>query len=181
MVQSRTHFGYPVEQSLAENRVHKKITVPDLPYHRDYELQAYHLSAFTASLNSHPILQQTQEIYTCTSRVPNSLTGVYGFAPVYNDFVNNRHPHVEFEGTCFDYTVEFEQIDFGHFDLHITTANRRSETCYDNIWFANTEMHHVEGFYFAGQHTLSFTVPGNGRIDMEYGGLKIFHYCGGFG
>jgi hypothetical protein len=39
----------------------------------------------------------------------------------------------------------------------------------------------VEGFYFEGDHTLNFTVPGNGRIDLEYGGLKIWHFCGGWG
>jgi len=102
------------------------------------------------------------------------------FFPVYNDFVNSRHPHVTFTGNCFDYDVQFEQIDFGHFNLHITTSNKHSTFCYDNVFFGNTEIQHVEGFYFEGDHTLSFTVPSNGRVDMEFGGLKIWHFCGGF-
>lgn len=48
----RSDFGHMVEESMLGDRVHKKITVSELPYHMDYELQTAHLNAMTESILS---------------------------------------------------------------------------------------------------------------------------------
>lgn len=62
----------------------------------------------------------------------------------------------------------------------MVTSNKQSSFCYDNLLFGNTEIQHIESFYFKGQHKLHFTVPENGKVDMDFGGLKVWHFCGGF-
>jgi len=64
--------------------------------------------------------------------------------------------------------------------LNITTSNKQSSFCYDNVFFANTEIQHIESFYFEGAHTLHFTIPFDGEVDLRFGGLKMWHFCGGF-
>jgi len=102
------------------------------------------------------------------------------FFPVYNDYINDSNSHVTFEGRCFDFDVTYKAVDSNHFDLLINTSNKKSTLCYDNVFFGNTEIQHIESFYFKGAHTISFTIPEDGHVDLEFGGLKMWHFCGGF-
>jgi len=102
------------------------------------------------------------------------------FFPVYNGYINEQNPSVTFTGRCWDFDFEYVKVDYDHFDLNITTSNKQSTFCYDNVFFANTEIQHVESFYFEGAHTLHFTIPDDGIVDMQHGGLKLMHFCGGF-
>lgn len=77
------------------------------------------------------------------------------FFPVYNGYINEEHKNVQFTGRCWDFDIEYSPIAFTrYFEMKITTSNKQSTFCYDNLFFANTEMQHVESFYFGGEHTL---------------------------
>jgi len=176
-------FGGMTEEKVMGGRTHRTVTLPEIPFHMNYEAQAAHLESMTNNM-SHKLQQshllKDEPIYTCDTRIPLDDKEMLNFFPVYNEYVNEQNPNVTFTGRCWDFDVVYEKIDYDHFDLHITTANKQSTFCYDNLFFANTEIQHVESFYFEGEHTLHFTVPDDGIVDMQHGGLKMWHFCGGF-
>ena len=47
------------------------------------------------------------------------------------------------------------------------------------MFFGNTEIRHIESFYFGGDHKITFNIPANGVIDLDFGGLKMFYFCSG--
>lgn len=112
--------------------------------------------------------------------MPLDPSEVFAFLPVYNGAVGPNSTHVAFSGKCWDFDITYEQTSDTTFDLHINTSNRKSTTCSDNLFFANTEIRHVESFYFKGDHKLTFNIPSNGAIDLAFGGLKVYHFCSGF-
>jgi hypothetical protein len=63
--------------------------------------------------------------------------------------------------------------------LLITTSNRKTKTCSDNLFLANTEIRHIESFYFGGDHKITINIPDNGKEDLSYGGLNVYHFCSG--
>lgn len=55
-----------------------------------------------------------------------------------------------------------------------------SATCSDTLWFANTEMDHLEIFFVPGTHILNFDVKDEDMMtDLDFSGLKVFQFCGG--
>lgn len=54
--------------------------------------------------------------------------------------------------------------------------NPRNSTCNDFFLIANTEMWHVESFFFHGTHNLDFKV-GSAQVDLEKNGLNTFLFC----
>lgn len=121
-----------------------------------------------------------EPIYTCGDRFPVDPTDAFAFLPVYNGAVGPNSPHVAFSGKCWDFDITYEQVDESTFNLLITTSNRKSKTCSDNLFFANTEIRHIESFYFGGDHKITINIPANGQVDLNFGGLKIYHFCSGF-
>lgn len=51
-------------------------------------------------------------------------------------------------------TFEFEKVSDTSYNVHVTTGEPKSELCHDTILFGNTEVVHIEQFYFKGRHTL---------------------------
>lgn len=137
----------------------------------------------TAKLISHKTgesISYGEPIYTCDDRMPQVPSDSFSFFPVYNGIVNASNPTTSFSGRCWDFDVTYEQIDDSTFDLLVTTSNRKSHTCRDNILFANTEIRHVESFFFHGDHKITFNIPAGGKVDLDFGGLKMYHFCSGF-
>lgn len=59
-----------------------------------------------------------------------------------------------------------------------TLKGKRSLFCSDFFLVANTEMFHVENFFFAGTHKTTFKVPGkNAQSDIVHNGLHAYLFC----
>lgn len=62
----------------------------------------------------------------------------------------------------------------------VTTSKPKNLLCSDVIFFANTEIAHVESFYFRGKHKLTFNMNTKAaQEDVGYGGIKAFAFCEG--
>jgi hypothetical protein len=47
--------------------------------------------------------------------------------------------------------------------------------------FGNTEMYHIETFFFRGQHQVTFkNLSPEAKIDIQKNGIKIFMFCDGY-
>lgn len=119
-----------------------------------------------------------EPLYTCEERLPSSTEQVLMFLPVYDGAVNSDMPHATFTGKCWDFDVTYEQTDPSSFDLVINTSNKQQAVCADNLFIANTEIKHIESFWFGGEHRITLNVPDNGQVDLAFGGIKMFHFCG---
>ena len=174
-------FGVITEEREYENEIHKILTVPNLPYVMDYPAQTRHLEYLTKKSKAAKLgtVPNDEPFYKCDER-HQSDSQVFSFLPAYNGFVSPSQPKASFTGACWDFDVTYVPVDDTHFDLLITTSNRQSTVCSDNLFIANTEIKHIESFYFKGDHRLSFTIPLNGQADLEFGGLKLYHFCSGF-
>lgn len=64
--------------------------------------------------------------------------------------------------------------------MDVTTENPKSLFCSDTVLFGNTEIMHIETFWFHGQHKLKFemTTP-EAQEDVGFGGIKAFAFCDG--
>ena len=78
-----------------------------------------------------------------------------------------------------DYNITYEHLNSNKFNLLVTSSNRKSITCLENLFFANTEIKHVETLYFERDHVISINIPHKGNIDFDFGGLKVYHFCYG--
>jgi hypothetical protein len=172
-------FGAITEETTTASGVHKNVSFPSLPYAMDYEAQTKNLEYLTSKMNG-SFLADSEPLYTCDERLPASDTEVLMFLPVYDAAVNVDRPTATFTGECWDFDITYEQIDESSFDLLINTSNKQSLTCSDNLFIANTEIKHIETFWFSGEHRITLNVPADGQVDLAFGGIKIFHFCGGW-
>lgn len=65
-------------------------------------------------------------------------------------------------------------------EVHLTvkTHNPRNLTCSDFFLFGNTEISHVEDFWFRGTHKLTFKLPTkDSEVDLENFGLEAYLFC----
>lgn len=130
----------------------------------DYEAQTRNLDYLTSKLQGS--VSNDQPIYTCDTRMPLAPGEAFNFLPVYNGAVSESNPKASFTGKCFDYDVTYVPVDDSSFDLLVTTSNKQSATCRDNILFANTEIRHIESFYFKGDHKITINIPADGKPDL---------------
>lgn len=66
------------------------------------------------------------------------------------------------------------------FEVNMNLSGKRSTLCHEFILFANTEMFHIEVFYFEGAHTFTFNMPTLvEQEDVAFGGVKAFMTCDG--
>lgn len=172
-------FGAITEETQSEAGIRKHVTFPSVPYQMNYEAQASNLKYLHSRLTSNNI-PNDEPLYTCGERIPHSETQMLNFLPVYDAAVNVDMPHASFSGECWDFDVTYETIDENSFDLLITTSNKKSLICSDNLFIANTEMKHIESFWASGDHRITFNIPADGQADLAFGGIKIFHFCGGW-
>jgi len=127
--------------------------------------------------------QTEQPIYTCSNREPNgSAKSAGAFLPVYVANLTESSPKMSYTASkCFDQVdFTFEKVDAQTFNVHVKTGHKNGTLCKESFIFANTEIFHIEVFAFKGDHTLTFKTPTeNARIDMDFGGIKVFESCDG--
>ena len=56
--------------------------------------------------------------------------------------------------------MEMEKLSDDKVQITVHTMKPRSLLCSDFFLFANTEMLHIEDFFFRGKHVLTFNIPG---------------------
>jgi hypothetical protein len=63
-------------------------------------------------------------------------------------------------------------------EVLVTTEKPRNLTCSDFFLIGNTEIVHVEDFFFRGKHKLNFKLPTtDAEIDMSKFGLETYLFC----
>lgn len=65
--------------------------------------------------------------------------------------------------------------------LTVKLENPRSLLCHDWFLFANTELIHVEDFFFSGTHEIIFkNLDFDEKIDVYKNGISVYMFCDGF-
>jgi len=60
----------------------------------------------------------------------------------------------------------------------VKTFKPRSLTCSDVFLFGNTEVWHIDSFFFSGSHVLEFKLEGEDAIvDLKKNGFQTFMFC----
>lgn len=121
-------------------------------------------------------------IYKCDDREPDGTPHDAGaFFPVFAGEINSEFPTASFEGICFkNIDFSFAKTSDTTFDVVVNLQNPTSAFCHDNIFFANTEIFHVESFFRKGEHTLHFNMStSDSQIDVNYNGINMFGFCSG--
>jgi len=179
----RNGFGMTVEQAtFADNSTETWITAPVLPAMYDIAHQTAHIERMTEyhrQINE-GLLDAASPAYTCDNRNPygDDTTGL-ALLPAFGGLVTPENPSVSFEGKCFsDITMEYQHVSDTQFDIVFTTKNKKSSTCNETVLFANTEIQHVEIYFFSGAHKMHFTTPTQeSQDDMKISGIGAFNFC----
>lgn len=86
-----------------------------------------------------------------------------------------------FESLTFTYTQTGNENDIGDVTITVDAEKPKSLFCKDWFLFGNTEVQHVETFYFTGKHQITFkNLSPDAKIDIQRNGLKIFMFCDGY-
>jgi hypothetical protein len=103
--------------------------------------------------------------------------------PVWTGNINPINKTLSFEGNCFE-QIEMEMIYQKHestVEIIVKTHKPRNLTCSDFFIFGNSEILHVEDFFFRGTHKLTFNLPTHiSGSDMSKLGLDTFLFCEDF-
>ena len=175
-------FGMSVEQNIyANSYAETTVRAPHVPFDQDFTAQTNHIETIT---QYHKAMNEgandASPVYTCANRNPygDDTTGL-SFLPAFGGAVTPTNTTVSFEGTCFsEITLEYKPVSDTAFDVTVTTANPKKKLCSDVVMFANTEIQHVEVFFFKGTHTMHFeTKTQEAQDDMKLTGINAFNFC----
>ena len=176
--------GAMVEEKVFDNHVERTISFPSDPtgeYRRTKLIEN-----MTEGIKEQKQMMQKSNgntpIYTCTDREPDGTDlSTLAFLPTFAGEVNAAYPTATYAGNCFqniDFT--FAKTSDTTFDVTVNLANPKSSFCHDNIFFANTEIFHMESFFRKGSHTLHFNMPTvDAQADVNYNGINLFGFCDG--
>jgi len=71
--------------------------------------------------------------------------------------------------------MEFVATSASTFEVIMNMEDKSSPFCKEGILFANTEITHLEIFFVAGTHKMTFNMPGQAqREEVSFGGIKAF-------
>ena len=182
----KSHFGAIVEESTWDQITKKVITFPSEKFIYDYVQQAEHLNWMTDRIKAKIAAKSSNDyvepIYTCSTEHVDDPTIGFGFDPVFvADLTSVNSTSSYLSGTC------FSQMDFSYqvtspssFEVTMTLGGKRSTACHEYLLFGNTELWHLEVFYFTGTHVLTFNMPSLiEQEDVSFGGVKVFMTCDG--
>ena len=132
-------------------------------FYHDYDQQAKHLEDLTSYLKGEKTFKQakdTPSVCHTHKRDGPKPTDEFAFAPAFVGQISPKNSKISFEGNCFE-KIEFEMEYPGGNEVHLTvkTHSPRNLTCSDFFLFGNTEVTHVEDFWYRGTHKLTFKLP----------------------
>jgi hypothetical protein len=95
--------------------------------------------------------------------------------------ISEENPTATYEGKCFEeITFEYTGISETQFEVLVHTRKPKSMLCSDVLFFANTEIAHVEPLFWRGKHKITFNMKDAiTQADVGYGGIKAFAFCEG--
>lgn len=104
------------------------------------------------------------------------------FLPAFTgQLLPQKAPKISFEGNCFekiDMEAFYSKNSPSEVQIVVTTSGKRSALCSDFFLIANTEIYHVEDFFFAGTHKLNFKIPDQiAQQDLMNTGLETYLFC----
>ena len=138
----------------------------------------------TAFLKGHKSFNKPDESSICHSHResgnPLDPDAEFMFLPAWTGNINPINSTLSFEGNCFE-LIEMEMSykdDESTVELIVKTEKPRNHTCSDFFIFGNTEMMHVEDFFFRGTHKLNFKLPSPiAEENLASIGLETFLLC----
>jgi len=184
----KTPFGALVEENSWEQITNKVITFPSEKFIYDYAQQADWLNFMTDRIKAkieaqkYPTDTIVEPNYTCATEHAADPTIGFGFDPVFVADLTSVNPTSSYlSGTCFSQMdFSYQQTSNTSFEVTMTLGGKRSTACHEYILFGNTELWHMEVFYFSGAHTLTFNMPSlDEQEDVSFGGVKVFMTCDG--
>jgi hypothetical protein len=179
----KSHFGAIVEESSWDEVTKKVITFPAEKFMKDYQQQAEHLDWMANRIKAKKAQAEIVEpIYTCNVEHLDDPTLGFAMDPVFVADLAPTTPTATYtSGTCFsqmDFT--FQVTSPTSFDVTMVLGGKRSTACHEYLIFGNTELWHMEVFFFTGTHHFSFNMPMlDEQEDVNYGGVKVFMTCDG--
>ena len=166
--------------------IHKVITKPTLPFSMDYAAQTEHIEKLTEMINKKKNAPKANyvepEMVECWERdIYYDPTDMFALFPRYGGYVSADHPTAKFTGRCFDFDIEYVPTGEHTFDINVFTSNPKDLLCKDYIFFGNSNIHHLDFYFFHGMHKFSFDITDdlNAQKDFAYNGMKIFQFCSG--
>lgn len=127
-------------------------------------------------------------IYTCANRDPNADGDGYAeFFPVLVGALKDSNQKIQYgAGRCFEeinfsYDLVYNGTDLQEVTVWVETLKPKSLLCKDWFFFANTEMQHVETFFFEGTHSITFkNLNADAKKDLAFNGLQVYMFCEGY-
>ena len=183
-VVSEKSFGVIQEEIQYEDYIHRIVNFPTSKYFMDYAQQTKQIQYLTnkfKSVNYEAAHQQTNDehFFTCGTRIASDPTAVFDFFPMYVGNISRKNQVLNFTGRCFDFNIKYDNETESSFDLVVTTSNKQGPLCKDYIFFANTELRHIDLYATHGEHRITFQVPPEAEVDFAYNGIQIFQFCSG--
>jgi hypothetical protein len=128
------------------------------------------------------------KIYTCSDRQPGTPDDdIAQFFPVLAASLSPSNGKAAFGGgRCFEeinfwYDAVYNGTVMTEVVVWIETLKPKSLFCKDWFFFGTTELYHVETFFFAGTHSITFTnIDTDARKDLAFTGLQVYMFCGGY-
>uniref|UniRef100_A0A7S3IGQ5 Uncharacterized protein n=1 Tax=Strombidium inclinatum TaxID=197538 RepID=A0A7S3IGQ5_9SPIT len=153
-------------------------------YYFDYRQQAQHLEEMTKFLKGEREFKQPDDVPpTCHSNRtgPPNPDAQFMFFPAFTGQIEPSNPKIEFEGNCFEeisMELQYSSEDPTKATVIVETRKPRSLVCSDFFLFGNTEVSHVEDFFFRGKHKIHFQLKSeDAEIDMSTFGLETYLFC----
>mmetsp|Transcript_8979 Transcript_8979/g.15193 ORF Transcript_8979/g.15193 Transcript_8979/m.15193 type:complete len:306 (-) Transcript_8979:938-1855(-) len=187
----RNYFGHReeiVKNSTEEGHFIKNLHYDDTThFHMDYKQQAEHLEKMTAYLKGEKEFKELSRNYptTCHSKrsnEPNPLA-MYHSLPAWTGQLSIQNSKIEFEGNCFEritMELEYERGD-SKAKVVVHAEKKREFFCSDFFLFANTEILHVEDFFFEGKHEFNIHLSSRVKRDgFSFFGLETYLFCEDF-
>jgi len=174
--------GAMVDEKVFENHVERHISFPHDPT-GEYK-QTRHIENMTKGIRDRKLKMAQSNgntpIYTCSDREPDGTPHDAGaFFPTFAGEISVGNPTAHYAGRCFqsiDFT--FAKTSDTTFDVVMNLQDKLNMTCHENIFFANTEIFHLESFFRKGSHTLHFNMPtADAQADVAYNGINMFAFC----
>ena len=176
--------GAMVEEKVYDNHVERTISFPADPTgeYRQTKMIENMTEGIIEMKKKMAQSNGNSPIYTCADREPDGgKVSDLAFLPTFAGEINATYPTATYAGSCFqNIEFTFAKTSDTTFDVNVNLQNPKSTFCHDNIFFANTEIFHMESFFRKGSHTLHFNMPTvDAQADVNYNGINMWGFCEG--
>lgn len=187
---TKSHFGAMEVTDWYKSGMDKTVYVPQKDYAQDYERQAATLEKHITQLKVNQEKLKNDKIYKCDTRFEDGGADpdeAGYFFPLGAGSISPTSSSVTFtSGLCFQqitfsYAHTGDMNDIGDVVITVDTEKPKTLFCKDWFMFGNTEVQHVETFFFRGLHQITLkNLSPEAKIDIAKNGIKIYMFCDGY-